>query len=79
MQEKNRKRPVRIAWTLVKNYEITTLKMNGWNTENKYETIVTFPFIEKNVVANYKSSRKAHIGHLRIVDMYLDHKKYSEG
>ena len=72
------KHPVPIAWTQVKKYKISTIKMNGWNTENKYETFVTFPWGERSVVAHYKSAHKAHIGHLRLVDMYLHHKEDSE-
>lgn len=72
------KHPVPIAWTQIKKYEISTVKMNGWNTENKYETTVTFPWGEVNVVCHYKSSRKAHIGHLRLVDLYLHHKESTD-
>ena len=77
----NWKMPITLAWTIVKKRKITTIKTNGVNSENKYETIVSSTDKtdkKRDVVCHYKSAHNAHIGHLRLVDMYLHHKEDSE-
>ena len=74
LKELDWKMPIALAWTIVKHIKITTIKTNGVNSENKYETIITSTYKtdkKRNVVAHYKSARKAHIGHIHLVNMYL--------